>query len=540
MGLRKSLHAISEENIVDQYIMKLRISKIDKLLVREFLPPFLVAFGIAQFVLTMQFLWLYIDDIAGKGVGFFLLVELIYYMSLTLFPLSLPIAVLLASVMVYGSLAEKYELASMKSAGIPLMRTMRSSMIIAGLIAFTSYLFSDYVIPYANLKAKSRLYDIKKQKPALYLEPGVFNEDFQGHAIRIGSKSADNRRIKDVMIDDDQSNFSNRFNILRAKDGEMFITPDDRFFVMKLEDGHQYQKLEETSGRRKYPFVRTNFETWTKVFDLGEFDINRTGEDLFKTYHEMLSIDQLEVKIDTIRGTLEGMYKEVRSDTRRKMAFATYDPALDTTSAEGPKVKKNLGRLTDSLAIAKSRTPEKYWSEPYPQTHLHDLMSAPSVVGTFDPAKRIDLLNKARSQAQSSKNKSFEYMRTVAFEEHNLVKHRYLLHSKYGQALVCFIFLFIGAPMGAIVRKGGFGYPLLVAIIFFMVYIVLSELFEKLAKNNTHTIDPVLGAWMPCIILFPIGLILTIRAMNDSKIGGFAWWPKLVDWVRTRKRVVGQ
>ena len=500
--------------------MNLRFSKIDKLLVREFLPPFLVAFGIAQFVLTMQFLWLYIDDIAGKGAGFFLLIELIYYMSLTLFPLSLPIAVLLASVMVYGNMAEKYELASLKSAGIPLMRTMRSSMMIAALVAFTSYLFSDYVIPYANLKAKSRLYDIKKQKPALYLEAGVFNDDFQGHAIRIGSKSSDNRRIKDVMIDDDQSNFRNQFNMLRARDGEMYITPDDRFFIMKLEDGHQYQKLEEEAGRKKYPFVRTNFKTWTKIFKLDEFDINRTGEDLFKSYHEMLSIDQLKWKIDTIKDHLQEIYLEVRTDTDSKTKFLTYDVEEDTVVLQRPIIQ-NI-KPEEAKKIPRN-VPPKVTSLTYSQIDSVDLHAISSVIHLFEDGKKIDLLNKARAQARASKNKSFEYGRTLKWEEHNLVKHRYMLHSKYGQALICFIFLFIGAPMGAIVRKGGFGYPLLVAIIFFMLYIVLSELFEKLAKNNTHTIDAAFGAWMPCIILFPIGLVLTIRAMNDSKLADLSW-----------------
>lgn len=497
--------------------MKLfKLKKIDKLLLKEFFPPFIVAFGIAQFVLMMQFLWLYIDDIAGKGVGFFLLIEMIYYMGLTLIPLSLPIAVLLASVMVYGSLAEKYELASMKSAGIPLMRTMRSTMIVASLIALTSYLFGDYVIPYANLKSKSRLYDIKKQKPALYLEPGVFNEDFQGHAIRIGGKSSDNKRISDVMIDDDRSNFGNRFNVLRASDGEMYITENDRFFVMQLKDGHQYQKLEETTGARKYPFIRTKFSSWTKVFDLKEFDISRTGEDLFKNYHAMLSIDQLKYKIDTISARITEMKDQAIHDTQMKSAFLKYDPA---------KEKKPITAIDSTLPLTaqkyaqKAKTPAKPPLKIiYAQPHLDELMTTKSIAGVFSEENRVDLLSKARSQTTASKTRTFGYERSVVFEQHNIVKHRYLLHSKYGQAVICFIFLFIGAPMGAIVRKGGFGYPLLVAITSFMVYIILTELFEKLAKNATHTIDPILGAWMPCLIMMPIGLLLTIRAMNDSKL----------------------
>ncbi|MCB0688159.1 MAG: LptF/LptG family permease [Saprospiraceae bacterium] len=528
------------------------IKKIDKLLLEEFIPPFVTAFMIAMFVLMMQFLWLYIDDIAGKGIGLFVLAEMIYYMALSLIPMALPIAILLASVMVYGNLAEKYELPSLKTAGIPLMRVMRSSMIFAALVAFSSFLCSNYVIPYANLKFRSRLYDIKKQKPALYLESGVFNDDFQGTSIRIGKKHSDNRTIEDVMIDDDLKNQRNEFSIIRAEKGEMFVTTDERYFIMKLEDGYQYQKAEVSSIRSKFPFVRTKFGEWSKTFDLGEFDLNRTDENLFKTYHAMLSTKQLAEGIDTIRQRINTMEAELHGDVWQKMAYFDYDPAQDSINLR--RVQRQVDKLagdagfvkeTDTLStdstvvgdsvvkISKGKLPLK--NKPIsntindiliPQPHLDSLSYAESILSTFPVEKQIMYVDNARNLIRSSKNIHYEYRQKVKNEIERKQRYVYQLHSKYGFAVVCFIFLFIGAPMGAIVRKGGFGYPLLVAIFFFMLFVILTKLFEKLSRSGT--LDALFAAWLPCVILFPLGLFLTVKAMNDSKVLNV---DRLVVWI---------
>ncbi|NND04816.1 MAG: LptF/LptG family permease [Saprospiraceae bacterium] len=513
----------------------LKIKKIDKLLFKAFLPPFLMAFFIAMFVLMMQFLWLYIDDIAGKGIGIFVLAEMIYYMGLSLIPMALPIAILLASVMVYGTLAEKYELPSMKTAGIPLLRVMRSSMIFAFLVACSSYVCSNYVIPYANLKFKSRLYDIKKQKPGLYLESGVFNDDFQGYSIRIGKKHIDGRTIEDVMIDDDQSNQRNQFNIIRADRGEMYVTDDDRFFVMNLHQGYQYQKAEPSSIKADFPFIRTSFKEWTKTFDLSEFDLRRTDENLFKSYHAMLSTRQLAEGIDSINIKLANQDVEQQKTRKARTKFLYYD-SVEEEQAERDslfeleqrkerKVYSNDAIVAkkddDNIAAAKIQDlkPSKLQSinrKVIEQPHLEDLDSVESVIFTFGLDKRVTYLESLRSLTRSSKNALFEYKQKRKYLLDRRKKYTYQLHSKYGFAVVCFIFLFIGAPMGAIVRKGGFGYPLLVAIIFFMLFVVLNKVFEKLYKGSDF--DPVMAAWLPCFILFPLGLFLTVKAMNDSKL----------------------
>ena len=493
--------------------MRIALKKIDRLLVTEFIPPFVLACCIALFVLMMQFLWLWIDDIAGKGIGFFLLAEMLYYLAISLVPMALPIGVLLASVMVYGNLSEKYELASFKSAGIPLKRVMLSSMVLSAVIALGSFFCSNYFIPYANLKFRSRLYDIKKQKPAFNIEEGVFNDDFQGYTIRIGKKNINNRNIEDIMIDDNESNNRQELNLVRAEKGEMYITDDNRFFVMQLENGYQYQESELGSGDQQYPFIRMRFKDYTKAFDLSEFDLSRTDESIFKSYHAMLSVNQLTDAIDSISNVISGLATELKVDMENKMYFMIYTEQPDTVS------KDMAVNTADEDHEDKVLTPPKY-SRPsdriLEQPRLDELLPGQSITYSFTITKQVELLSKARNIVRSSKNFLYEHHQRLQYEKEKRVKHIYELHSKYGLALICFIFLFIGAPMGAIVRKGGFGWPFLVAILFFMFFIILMISFRRLARSLA--IDPVLGAWMPNIILFPIGLFLTVKAMNDSKL----------------------
>lgn len=528
-----------------------KLKKIDKLLLWEFLPPFVLAFIIAMFVLVMQFLWLYIDDIAGKGVGILVLTEMIFYTALSLIPMALPIAVLLASVMVYGNLAEKYELASLKSAGIPLMRVMRATMVFAAVTALSSYLCSNYVIPYANLKSRSRLYDIKRQKPALSLESGVFNDDFQGYSIRIGRKHADNQTIEDVMIDNDLYNQRNQFNFIRASRGKMFLTEENDFFNMHLEDGWQYQKAEPSSLRSKFPMIRTKFATWSKSFDLGEFDLNQTDETLFKSYHAMLSTRQLAEGVDSIQLKIEGLQENLLDNAWSKMDYFYYDPQLDSVNQkridinkesyeetlefekedrkekkfdegvivpmDAKKLDRGATRPMGAQKLKKSKTPKRSFGVVViSQPALDSLDVLESVVYTFTHDKQVLYVDQARNAVRSAKNFSFETKQKTRSEKERKQRYIYQLHSKYGFAVVCFIFLFIGAPMGAIVRKGGFGYPLLVAIIFFMLFIILTKIFEKLSRSQS--LDAMLAAWFPCLILFPLGLFLTFKAMNDSKL----------------------
>ncbi|MEM9884790.1 MAG: LptF/LptG family permease [Bacteroidota bacterium] len=524
---------------------------IDRLLIKSFVAPFSVTFFIAIFVLIMQFLWKWIDDIAGKGVGVFFILEMLGYMCISLIPLALPIAVLISSVMVMGNLAERYELSTFKSAGVSLARVMLPLMFLTAGISVFSYFCSDKLIPISNLKYQSRLYDIKNQKPTMSLEQGVFNDDFQGYSIRIGKKLSNNQGIEDVLMYDQSQSAGNKFAQIKAKSGEMTVTADERFLVMKLYNGVQYMESKPNikDGKSNYPFVRTSFEKSTKVLDLGEFQLDRTDENLFKSHHNMLSTTQLIAAIDSIeskrRNRIESMGVEMDRSfhKRRKINEAVVaenqrTPELDSLEgkvAEGIAVDSIMVKESDSLGNVirnakpqlvsslpkpaeskKTRTPKRFFNVPEQLDSLGELSQYTSFYETFQTKDRPKLSNKTRSKITGVHQAVLATLRSIDRTYENKIDHLYHLHNKFSTAVACFIFLFIGAPMGAIVRKGGFGYPLLISVVFFVTYIMMTILFKKMMEGGA--INPVIGAWMPCIIILPIGIFLTIKAMNDSKL----------------------
>ncbi len=516
----------------------------------------------------MQFLWVYIDDIIGKGAGFWMILELLSYLSMSLIPTALPIAVLISSVMVMGNLAEYYELASIKSAGVSLLRVMQPLMFVVAGISILSYFCSNNVIPIANLQFKSRLYDIRKQKPTMSLEAGVFNEDFQNFVIHIGKKGSNNRDIEDVMIYDHQGNNRRPMQIL-AKRGEMYTTKDQHYFIMNLYDGNQYQETEKFSKNRSqnYPFIRTSFKEWTKVFDLSEFEISRTDADLFGSHHTMLATSQLLTAVDSLDLKIEKAQQKLSNGANRYFwIFKNDSPIIysenDTTAIEYSRdssltqpinIEDDTSQLaenneqdslsnvilkedTNSTAIALDTTiklnslknrPSGYkqhlkakttqYKRPPVQKITKPLAEYNSIAELFPNWKiKRNLYTKSQSYARNMQGLALSANRNLLKFKESKVKHIYELHIKFSMAVVCFIFLFIGAPMGAIVRKGGFGYPILISIVFFMIFIILNIFCKKLAE--TYVLSAHFAPWVPCAILFPIGLILTYRAMNDSKM----------------------
>jgi lipopolysaccharide export system permease protein len=538
------------------------MKKIDRLLISSFIPPFIVTFSIAMFVLVMQVLWLYIDDIAGKGLGFFLIIELLGYKCVSLVPLALPLAILISSVMVLGNMAEKYELSSLKSAGVSLWRVMRPLMVFGILAVFSSFLTSNNLIPVANLKFGSRMYDIQKQKPALRLDAGVFNDDFDGYAIHIGHKRGD-ATIEEVLIYDHSDATKGRLSQIIAEQGEMYATDDGRYFMMQLQNGHQYVESEPrvSSQDRSYPFIRTNFKSWTKVFDLSEFDLNRTNEELFTSNRSMMTSGQLKVAVDSIdikirrrevglSNQISGYFHYLQTDsTFLKQGYELSEEDGGTPTVNNPDASTDStetvadSTVVDSISIdsasvvqqirnekkpaagkeqAASRQSEKdkrpkFEGRPLDQEIDKDLAEYSSFLELFLKTRdRGRLMGKAKSTMRSIQAHSESAVRSLDRMRESRVKHIYELHTKYSMAVVCFIFLFIGAPMGAIVRKGGFGYPILISIIFFMVFIVLTIFCRKIAE--TFVLPAAMAAWVPCAVLFPIGLLLTTKAMNDSKL----------------------
>lgn len=564
------------------------MKKLDRLLITSYIPPFFVTFMIAMFVLLMQTLWLYIDDIAGKGLGFFLLMELLAYRSVSLIPMALPLGILISSVMVLGNLAENYELSSFKSAGVPLLRIMRPLIIFSIISMVFSYFCSNNLIPVANLKFGSRMYDIQRQKPAFRLDAGVFNEDFQGYAIHIGRKKQDGRSIENVLIYDHSNANRDHLSSVSAKTGEFFGTPDGKYFIMELHDGHQYVEVEPSANsNRSFPFVRTSFKNWTKVFDLSEFELSRTNEELFKQNRTMMSSAQLREAIDSMNQRIQLREKSFYDNIKGYYHYIPVDSSVQIlkTDPETPTenaYKQDTVRLIEASRLEAKPIPHtkidttkttpqkdsirKMMTKPLKPLRSTKLAVNPSPTTIVPPPnpprpalrvfkqstdsllvqngfyksfvlnERKEISSKAKTLARGVMNQSESAARALDTIRETEAKHIFELWTKSSMAVVCFIFIFIGAPMGAIVRKGGFGYPILVSIIFFMLFVIITIFCRKIAE--TLVIPAMLAAWLPCIILFPIGLFLTYKAMNDVKIVNIdsirAYWKEAQKWIRKR------
>ena len=531
---------------------------LDRYLIKSFIPPFFVSFGIALFVLMMHFLWLYIDEMMGKGLGILELAELLFYLTIVLVPQALPIGVLISTVMVMGNLAERYELSSFKSSGVSLVRIMRPLMWTVGTITIFSFFTSDVLIPWANLKFYSRFYDIRKSKPTVSFQAGVFNDEFQEYTLRIGKKGTDGTSIENVLIYGNKNFNANLINQTSAKRGEMMTTHDKQFIVMNLYDGVQYQETagQNGSNSKNYPFVRVKFKSWQKYFDLTEFDRRKTDEGLFKNNQKMLSSRKLFTAMDSIRQVsltygsdlLRNMQSNItpwrikqlhtnRTDTahtqKLNVTSDTTAPSVSTSEKKAvspPSVKKGkietqtLGQAAlDSFSKAAlagtpfsgsklAQSKKDTFANRHLKANFYDIFKDTSIA----KYERESFFSRTENQIQNVKTQIDNTVRQTKLTEELRGKYVYEFNLKFTYALVCFIFLFIGAPMGAIVQKGGFGYPILVAIVFFMVFMI-SMIYGKNLKD-AGSISPVTAAWVPLVILIPIAIILTFRAVNDYKL----------------------
>ena len=506
------------------------MKKLDSYVAGQFIQPFLAAFMIALFVLVMQTLWLYIDDIMGKGVGTVIILEMVAYMSVSLIPMALPIGMLLASVMLFGNLAEKYELASMKSSGMSLMRIMMPLIIISVFLSGFSFYCSNNLIPVSNLKFQSRLYDIRQHQPTLALEPGVFNYEFSGYTVRIGERMDDGRGIKDVMIYDNSETRTGIMKLVRADSGEMFMSGDRLNLVMRLFDGNQYQDMPE-DGKSFKPFLKTSFREYQMVFDMSGFELQRTDEERFKSHRRMLTVGQLNDSVDSLgRGMAE---------MRRNMLAPLVNPG-NVSKKDLSKTNRSVSERETRRISLQHRNPEENNPDSPSDAEIARRAdrsnvrapdqnglppdSATSFIQTFKENEWRTLYSRATGFLQTHGLQVSSSAQSLKATQQEVRKQIYEKHRKFAFAAVCIIFLFIGAPMGSIIKKGGFGYPLLVAILFFTGYVILFTVFKEM--NDVGNINSALSGWLAEIIMFPIGLFLTWQAMKDRNIldiSGYFW-----------------
>ncbi len=507
------------------------MKKIDKLVLKAFLPPYIMAFFVAEFVLIMQFLWKYIDEIIGKGFSIGVLLELIFYFAVTLIPMAIPVTILIASVMVYGDMAEKFELSSFKSAGVSLFRIMGVGIGIAILTSGISLVASNYLKPKAQYSFLERLYSIRRQKPALSIEKGIFNKDFSNYTIRVGDKDPDGRGIHDIKIYDQSQNDKSKVNFVTANSGEMYPEENGNAFVMHLFDGEQYRDMDAKKPKageskdKSNPFIRIKFGSWKKVFDMTQFELDAKSVNLSRKKFDLLNAFQILSALDSIK------INQQKMDDKSLFVFNAVlgkeQVKLDEEVNDGIK-QDTLEILAKKAASNKNfkESKAKLSKDNIEQIRISNYEDYSSFLETFSLKNQRKLLKKAADKTKATRESVKKYV-----AQHNslgLEKKWYLLrlHQQLSWALVCIIFLFIGAPLGSIVRKGGYGYPLLIAIVFFMIFIVFNIMGEKLMGSSS--INPILAAWFPCLVCLPFAIILTYKAIRDESLNilelpGISW-----------------
>ncbi len=477
------------------------MKKIDRLLIFSFIPPLVVWFLVAVFIFNMQFLWKYIDDIVGKGLELRVILELLFYQGLAMVPRALVFGVVIASVMTLGNLAEHYELVAMKSAGVSLMRVLRPLFGLVSMLAICSFIFSNYIIPVTALQFKTRLYDIRRQKPALDLEPGQFNQDFRNMVIYIGQKDKNSQKLKNIRIYDHSKHLGNNSQT-NAKTGELYFTEDKGFLVIELKDGQRYENIQLSSknGPNHLPYMRTKFKTYRTSFDMSEFNFSETDKNIFKNHHSLLTSGQLIKGIDSIYIRRSKRITEIQQSSDNLFYFRKF-------GSEKKDSSKNINtkQYHPFKSIAeKAKSDVKRFIDLIPNGERH--LAYQKAQG-FARNIKVQAENTAKSIPRIKEE-------VAAFETE--------LHLKFIFSSACILFLFIGAPMGAIIRKGGFGWPIFISFVFFMIFFVLHLTGERLA---TAVVWPTwMGAWLPIWALFPVAIFLSIKAMNDSRVLTFDYF----------------
>jgi len=476
---------------------------LDQYILRRFLYNFFSSFFILIVIFIFQGIWLFIDDLAGKGLGIVIIGKFIFYFIPTLVDKVLPLTVLLSSILTFGTFAENYEFAAMKASGISLQRGMRSLIVFVLFLGVVTFFFANDVIPKSEQKMFNLRRNIAKVKPAAAITEGVFS-DFEGTGegmnIKVDKKYGEQDRFLDNVIIHKKTKQNINNTVIKAKTGELISSEESDIIQLVLKDGHYYEDImkKDAKEKRKQPFAKSNFETYTINIDISELNDQDLEEDQNITTNKMKNVGRLIKDIDSLReNNLEKVAAFSKNVVNRMGAFPLKVPQ--------DSIKQDLELIQPEFV-------EK-------ETKMDSIKTIDQFVGELEQWEQIQVMKKPLNDVSSilstvtSKKKELQ-SRYKFYNSHILS-----LHQKYALALSCIILFFVGAPLGAIIRKGGLGLPMVVAIILFLTYYFLGVFAGNYAKEGN--IHPAIGAWLPTMIMLPLGISLTRRATADKGLVGF-------------------
>lgn len=456
-----------------------------------------------MFILIMQFFWKYIDDLMGKGIESYIIIELLFYVSASLIPLALPLAILLSSIMTMGNLAENNELTALKASGLSLYRILRPLTVVVLIIAIATFYFANYVIPVANYKWHSLIFDIQNTKIASIIKPGVYTKELDGYAIKVETENP--KGVYHNIIIQDQTN-QNELKTVRAKEATLYKANNGKFLFFNLTDGNVTEELEmrhpmySADGKQQItdvstrPSRRTTFSQATYKINLSGFALSKGDADMFKDNYEMLTVFQLHSELDSV----VNKSKEIQQNFL--MSLKTSHEYFQSKNLQKAELKN------------KDQKPNKrnkeiiHWNNISKDDRLTAITSA---------------MTKIENKQQNLKGQE-AYMQSM---NNNIRRYWVEFHRKFSLTYAIIVLFFVGAPLGAIVRKGGFGAPVVIAALLFMIYFVLNSVGENLVTSEV--LSPFWGMWFPSIILTPLAVLLMRAAANDSPVFNKETWLKL-------------
>ena len=476
--------------------MKLRFKKLDIFILKSFLLLFSGTFFICLFIFMMQFLWRYVDELVGKGLEIGVLAQFFFLSGLTLIPLSLPLAILLAALMTFGNLGEKYELLSMKAAGIPLLRIIRPLIVFCTILSCISFYFQNVIAPKAQMQLWTLLVSMKQTSPELDIPEGVFYSDIDGYNIYVKKKDRETGMMKDLLIYDLSDGFENA-HIIWAAEGSMETTQDKQHLYLHLYDGEQFENLKsQTIDSKNVPYRRETFREKHIIIDFdGGFNMVDGGflsdradsKNMVEIDH---SLDSLRVRADSIGRT---MYADIKKNTYKDIQLTERDSAMLV------------------------------------QTNFPMVMNTDSFFQAHTLAEKEKALRSAYERASSLANDWKIKSMQMKEADNNIRQHRWKWHSKITLSLSCLIFFFIGAPLGAIIRKGGLGLPVVISVIIFVLYYIVDSGSTRLARSGEMSMIP--GIWMSTFVLAPIGAFFTYKSNKDSVVFNLEAYINFFRWL---------
>lgn len=458
---------------------------------KSFVPLFCMTFFICLFIVLMQFLWRYIDELVGKGLTIDLIGELFFYAALSMVPMALPLAILLASLMTFGNLGEHFELTAMKASGVSLLKVMSPLIVLMGIIAVWAFFFQNNVLPIAQTKMYTLLFSVRQKSPELEIPEGVFYDQIPGYNFFVDHKDRLSGTLYEIMIYDMSKGFDNA-GIILADSGKLVMTEDKSHLFLKLWEGESFDNLKEAgSSMKNVPYRRESFHDKSILLEF-DANFNRLDEEGMRNQYVGKNITELQATIDSVGRMVDSMgvsySRTIMEAPRMGVSSVNYRP-------------DESGRLVEA---------------PVPDVALSKPLNVDSLLTGPNSAARVNYVSQALNKAKNMKQE-YEFRSLVMKEELKTIRrHDIELQKKFTLSFACIIFFFIGAPLGAIIRKGGIGMPLVISVILFIFYYIIDNTGYKMARDGRILVWE--GIWLSSAILLPLGIFFTYKAVNDSAV----------------------